>query len=39
MPLETFRKLVGLSERGAAVVVLGKLPEDVPGVGQADERR
>ncbi len=39
MPLETFRKLVGLARGGATVVVRKGLPSDVPGLANLEARR
>jgi hypothetical protein len=35
----TFTRLLDLADEGATVVFLGKLPADVPGLGQLAERR
>lgn len=35
----SMRKLLQLSEAGAAILVLGDLPEDVPGLHRLEERR
>jgi hypothetical protein len=39
MPVETMAKLVELSNAGARVVFEGKVPADVPGLGDLDARR
>jgi hypothetical protein len=39
MPEATLRKLIELARGGATVVMLGGLPEDVPGFGHLPERR
>jgi len=39
VPLETFEKLVELAQKGATIVVHNKLPADVPGWGNLDERQ
>lgn len=39
MPPETLEKLVALAEAGATIVVQGKLPADVPGLGHLDARK
>jgi hypothetical protein len=39
MPEATLRKLIELARGGATVVMLGGLPQDVPGFGHLDERR
>ncbi len=39
MPLRTLKKLVGLAEGGATVIVQGQLPSDVPGLGELEKRR
>ncbi len=39
VPLETLEKLVQLAKQGATIVVHHKLPADVPGLGNLNERR
>ncbi len=39
IPLSTFARLLDLARQGATVVVQGKLPSDVPGWRNLDERR
>jgi hypothetical protein len=39
MPEPTLRKLVQLAREGATILVLGKLPSDVPGWGDLEKRR
>ncbi|MCS7265280.1 MAG: glycosyl hydrolase [Armatimonadetes bacterium] len=39
MQPETLRRIVELIEKGATVLVLGDLPEDVPGLANLSERR
>jgi glycosyl hydrolase family 106( putative alpha-L-rhamnosidase) len=39
MPLETWARLRRLAEGGATVVFVGRMPEDVPGLGALVERR
>lgn len=39
MPVETLEKLTALSEKGAKIIFIDHLPEDVPGWGNLDERR
>ncbi|MBB6002836.1 glycosyl hydrolase [Arcicella rosea] len=39
VPLETLEKLVQLAKAGATIIVHHKLPADVPGLGNLDERR
>lgn len=39
IPLKTFEKIVELARRGATVIARAKLPADVPGWGNLDERR
>lgn len=39
VPLETLEKLVQLAKSGATIIVHHKLPADVPGLGNLDERR
>jgi len=39
MPLRTLEKLLELARAGATVIVVGHLPDDVPGMGRLEERR
>ena len=39
MPHETLAALLDHAEAGGTVIVVGELPEDVPGFGRLDERR
>ncbi len=39
MSLKTFEKLLNLAENGATVLFFEKLPTDVPGLGNLEERR
>ncbi|MBQ7162845.1 MAG: glycosyl hydrolase family 2, partial [Bacteroidales bacterium] len=39
MPLETLQQLLKLASQGARVMFLGQLPDEVPGLFQADERK
>eukprot|EP01035_Chromulina_nebulosa_P036312 gene36311-48898_t len=39
VPLETFEKLVALAKQGANIIFHKKLPADVPGLGNLDERK
>ena len=39
MPVETLAALKNLKEKGGNVIFVGHLPEDVPGLGNLDERR
>jgi len=39
MPLETFEALANLARGGATVIVVNRLPADVPGLGQIERRR
>ncbi len=39
MPLATFQQLVKLAQNGATIVVCGRLPEDVNGLGDLNSRR
>ncbi|PWK16828.1 alpha-L-rhamnosidase-like protein [Arcicella aurantiaca] len=39
LPLETFEKLVQLAKEGATIVIHNKLPQDVPGLGNLEERQ
>ncbi|WP_211309785.1 glycosyl hydrolase [Mucilaginibacter yixingensis] len=39
IPLSTMTQVVNMAKAGATVVIHGKLPEDVPGFGQLDQRR
>jgi hypothetical protein len=39
MPLQTLQRLSDLASAGATVVFTGALPEDVPGLGDLDNRR
>ena len=39
VPLETLEKLVQLAKQGATIIVHHKLPADVPGLGNLNERR
>ena len=39
MPETTLRKLVGLAQAGATIIVLDRLPEDVPGWSNLEKRR
>ena len=39
MPLETLQQLLSLARQGARVMFLGQLPDAVPGLFQADERK
>ena len=39
LPVETFDALTRLAGGGATVIVVNRLPEDVPGLGQLDKRR
>jgi alpha-L-rhamnosidase len=39
MPEATLRQLVGLARDGATILVLDRLPEDVPGWGDLEKRR
>jgi glycosyl hydrolase family 106( putative alpha-L-rhamnosidase) len=39
MPVDTLRKLLGLAHAGATVVFEDRLPDDVPGLGNLEERR
>jgi len=39
MQPETLKRIVGLLEKGATVLVLGDLPDDVPGLTNLGERR
>jgi hypothetical protein len=39
IPLATMEKFFSLAERGAAVIFVQKLPQDVPGLGDLDHRR
>lgn len=39
IPLETFEKVMSLARSGATVIFQGKLPEDVPGYGNLENRR
>jgi hypothetical protein len=39
LPLATLEKLVALAERGAAVVFVDKIPQDVPGLSDLENRR
>ena len=39
VPLETFEKLIELAQKGATIVVYNKLPAEVPGWGNLDERQ
>jgi hypothetical protein len=39
MPVETFRRLLALGRDGAKVVFCERLPRDVPGLRDADQRR
>ena len=39
MPVDTLRNLIELARNGATVVMLGDLPQDVPGFGNLEARR
>jgi hypothetical protein len=39
MPHETLRSLLDHAESGGTVIIVGELPEDVPGLGRLEERR
>jgi len=39
MPAETLGRLISLARAGSTVIVLGKIPEDVPGFARLDSRR
>lgn len=39
MPLETLEKLAGLSRKGAKIIFVGHMPDDVPGYGSLEARR
>jgi glycosyl hydrolase family 106( putative alpha-L-rhamnosidase) len=39
MPPETLERIVQLAREGATVIVAGDLPQDVPGLGNLEERR
>jgi hypothetical protein len=39
MPAETLRRLIELARGGATILVQGKLPDDVPGLNDLDQRR
>ncbi|MCX6239754.1 MAG: glycosyl hydrolase [Bacteroidia bacterium] len=39
MPVETLAKLVKLIKEGANVIFMDQLPQDVPGLGNLDQRR
>jgi alpha-L-rhamnosidase len=39
MPVETLRNIIELARNGATVVMLGGLPQDVPGLGNLEARR
>lgn len=39
IPLPTFRRLLDQAKQGGTVVFVGKLPEDVPGLGELESRR
>jgi hypothetical protein len=39
MPLDTFRKLLGLAQSGATVIFEKQLPEDVAGFARLEQRR
>lgn len=39
LPVETFEKLVQLANDGATVIIDQELPQDVPGLGNLEERR
>ncbi len=36
---ETFSRIVGFAKKGATVLVIGSLPEDIPGFGNLEEER
>lgn len=39
MPVETLERLAELAKKGARIMFMGHLPEDVPGLGHLQERR
>ena len=39
MPADTFDRLVALAREGATVIFVDRLPDDVPGLAQLDQRR
>ena len=39
MPLETLNKLAELSRKGAKIIFIGNMPDDVPGYGSLEARR
>ncbi len=39
IPLDTFKRIVDLAQKGATIIVHGKLPTDVPGLGNLDKRK
>jgi len=39
IPLKTFEKIINLAEKGATVIVLGNLPEDISGWADLDSNR
>ena len=39
IPLSTFRSIITLAEKGATVIILGNLPEDVSGLNELDSNR
>ena len=39
MPLETLNKLAELSRKGAKIIFIGNMPDDVPGYGSLEVRR
>lgn len=39
MPVETMKKILGLARSGATVVFVGKIPDDVPGFKDAEQRK
>jgi hypothetical protein len=39
MPLQTLNKLMQLARDGATIIVHGRLPSDVPGLGDLEKRR